>query len=184
MVEASGTGVSVTEIGEQLAWLGAALHPVGNELGIAYCSPFVSEIYSNKPPNLGTGLPSLPDTICKIDFHFERKEDTAVPSNGQCWHHLFKNPVVVRGYPIPRRSEPSTGLEIPLNMMAGLARTQRINIFNRKLFIKGFSTLLTPTNRIGDMLIWHLLYNQSGNRISYIDSTTPHLENVNILLLT
>ena len=65
--------------------------------------------------------------------------------------------------------------------MAGLARTQRANIFNGKLFIKGFSTMLVPTKRCGDLLIWHLLYKQKGNHISYLDNNTiPHLENVSL----
>lgn len=88
--------------------------------------------------------------------------------------------MVVEGYPIPRRSETDTGLEIPLNMMAGLARTQRANTFNEKLFIKGFSTMLVPTKHSGDLLIWHLLYNKDGNRISYLDNTIPHAENVSV----
>jgi hypothetical protein len=31
---------------------------------------------------------------------------------------MFRNPIVVQGYPISCRSEPSSGLEIPLDIMA------------------------------------------------------------------
>ena len=149
MVEAFGTGGFVAEIGEQFAWLGAALRSSPYELGVAYCTP---SIHFENAPHPVSGTPPSPHILCKIDFTVE--EEHLEPSNGQCWHNMFRNPVVVKGYPIPRRSESDTGLEIPLNMMAGLARTQRANIFNGKLFIKGFSTMLVPTKRCGDLLIW------------------------------
>ncbi|KAF3905727.1 hypothetical protein AA313_de0201678 [Arthrobotrys entomopaga] len=65
--------------------------------------------------------------------------------------------------------------------MAGLARTNCIQIFNNKVFIKGFSTLLVPTKKDGDTIFWHLLYNKDGDRISYMESATLHYaEEINI----
>ena len=180
MVKAFGTRDSVAEIGEQLAWLGAALRSPPNKLGVAYCTPFISKIYVDNTPCLVPGIASWPNILCNIDFTIQETEEQPGLSNGQCWHNMFKNPVVVRGYPIRRRFELETGLEIPLNMMAGLARTQRINLFNGKLFIKGFSTMLIPTKYKKDLLIWHLLYNKDGNHISYLENTVPHLENISI----
>ena len=183
IVEVFGTGYSVAEIGEQLAWLGAALRSSTYELGVAHCTPFVSDIHVDNAPHPESGTPSWPDIFCEVDFTMQEMEKHHEPSNGQCWHKMFRNPVVVKGYPIPRRSEPDTGLEIPLNIMAGLARTQRVNTFNGKLFIKGFSTMLVPTKHSGDLLIWHLLYNKDGSRISYLDNTVPHAENVSVFNL-
>ena len=145
MVEAFGTGDSVAEIGEQLAWLGAALRSSPYELGVAYCTPFVSDIHVSNAPHPVSGIRLGPIFFARSISPCRKGKNTLEPSNGQCWHNMFRNPVVVKGYPIPRRSEPNTGLEIPLNMMAGLARTQRVNTFNGKLFIKGFSTMLVPT---------------------------------------
>ncbi|RYP58420.1 hypothetical protein DL769_008959 [Monosporascus sp. CRB-8-3] len=179
VVEVFGTRDSVAEIGEQLAWLGAALCSPLHEFGVAYSTPFISCIHVNKAPHPMPRMQSWAGFLCKIDFAVKGKEPF-LPSNGQCWHNMFRNPVVVTGYPILRRSEPDTGLEIPLNIMVGLTRTQRANTFNGKLFIKGFSTMLIPTKRNGDLLVWHLLYNQDGNRISYLENTGPHAENVSI----
>jgi hypothetical protein len=178
MVEVFGTGDAVAEIGEQLAWLGAALRSSPYELGVSYCTPFISDIRIDNAPPPAFGTSSACEVLCKIGFTVEQVVKHLETSNGQCWHNMFRNPVVVRGYPILRKYEPDVGLEIPLNMMAGLARTQRANIFNGKLFIKGFSTMLVPTKRSGDLLIWHLLYNKEGNRISYLDNIIPHAENV------
>jgi hypothetical protein len=178
MVEVCGTGYSVAEIGEQFAWLGAALHLSPYELGVACCTPSIGEIHVDTAPT-ASGTLSSHHIRCKVDFTFQECEERLEPSNGQCWHKMFRNPVVVQGYPIPYRSEPSPGLEIPLDIMAGLVRTQHINTFNGKLFIKGFSAMLVLTSGSGAILIWHLLYNKTGNRISYLDSPVAYADNAN-----
>lgn len=65
---------------------------------------------------------------------------------------LFRNPTMPRGYPIPRRAKPGAGLKIPLNMMAGLGQTQRVNTFGSKPFIKWFLAILVLTKRNRDDL--------------------------------
>ncbi|KAH8812294.1 hypothetical protein F5884DRAFT_855596 [Xylogone sp. PMI_703] len=157
IVEVIGISDSVAEIGEQLAVMSVENCPhVTRESPVAHIS-------------------------CNIDFKFDDEGQQSPDSSiGQCWHHLFRNPVIVGGYPIPRRSKHGTGLEIPLNIMAGLAQAQHIDAFNNKLFIKGFSTMLIPTEHHEDLIIWHLLYNVDGNRISYLDSNVAHAENVTI----
>jgi hypothetical protein len=181
IVEALGTGESVAEIGEQLAWLGAALRSSPYEVGVAYCMPYISDVYVNNGLQPKSRLLPGTDVLFKIDFNVDSRDEVLKLSNGQCWHNMFRNPVVVKGYPIPRRSEAHTGLEIPLNMMAGLIRTQRIDSFNGKLYIKGFAAMLVPTKNCADLLIWHLLYNKDGTRISYLDNNSPHTENVSVL---
>jgi hypothetical protein len=176
-VEVFGTGYSVAETGEQFAWLSAALRSSPYILGVACCTPSIGVIH------VDTALHSVSTTrhqfFCRIDFTIQECERLE-PSNGQCWHKMFRNPIVVQGYPISCRYEPSSGLEIPLDIMAGLARTRRINTFNGKLFIKGFSTMLVPTRHSGDVLIWHLLYN-NGSRISYLDNTVASTDNANAI---
>ena len=181
MVEAFGTGDSVAEVGEQFAWLGAALRSSPYGHGVAYCTPVVSDIHVDDTARRVSERLCWFDIICKIDFTMHEREEHLEPSNGQCWHNMFRNPVVVKGYPISRRPEPHTGLEIPLNIMAGLARTRRVSTFNGQLFIKGFSTMLVPTKYTGDLLIWHLLYNKDGNRISYLENTIPHAGNISVV---
>jgi hypothetical protein len=180
MVEASGTRCSIAETGEQLAWLCAALRTSPREHGVIICTPFISDIHNDNTSLPEPEFPSCPGILCKIDVIFQKEVNESEPSNGQCWHRLFRNPVIVKGYPILRRQELDTGLEIPLNVMARLAQAQRVNTFNGKIFVKGFSTMLVPTKRIGDLLIWHLFYNEDGSRISYLDSTVAHCVNLNV----
>ncbi|VUC36652.1 unnamed protein product [Clonostachys rosea] len=169
IVEVSGVAVSIVEIGEQFAWLGATLRTSTRQSGLVYCTPYIN-ILQNKASSSQSGLqPLSTDITCEIGFTMEEVPQTPASANGQCWHDIFRNPVVVKGYPILRRAEQNTGLEVSLNVMAGLARTQRVDHFNGKIYIKGFSTMLIPTRRNKDILCWHLIYNKDGSRISYLD---------------
>ncbi|KAJ5909860.1 purine and uridine phosphorylase [Penicillium tannophilum] len=86
----------------------------------------------------------------------------------------------MKGFPIARRSRQGTGLEIPLNILAGLVHAENAEIFNGRIFIKGFSNLLLPTEyvRDEDQITWHLLYNAEGKRISYLHGIKGHAENI------
>jgi hypothetical protein len=163
---------SVVEVGEQLAWLGAALRISPFDQGITYCSPSISVVASTRFVSSPWKFSTSPDTTeYKIAFRNAIDVDSDT-SDGSCWHALFKNPMVVQGYPIPTRNTTGTGAEIPLNIMAGLARAQRVDCFKGMAFIKGFSTILVPLTRSGDTIFWHLFYNKDGRHISYLDSTT------------
>lgn len=173
MVEADGVAISLAETVEQLAWLGAALRTSPRQSGLVYYTPIVTSILPN---NIQSQTSSIDITY---EIGFIREEVSKPPSNvnGQCWHDIFKNPVIVTGYPIPQRIERGTGLEIPLNIMAGLARTQRVDRFKERVYIKGFSTMLVPTKLDEDILYWHLIYNKAGSRISYLDGFVDREQN-------
>ncbi|KAL7918478.1 hypothetical protein ACQKWADRAFT_316483 [Trichoderma austrokoningii] len=161
--EAFGTAASIAEVGEQLAWLSASLRS-SSHTGIALISPSIDIIRHN------------PNVECRITYTFETGEDS--PSdNGQCWHNMFRNPVLVTGFPVLRRPKLNTGLEIPLNMMAALANSRRIDEFHGSIFIKGFSTMLIPTDFVeGEGVItWHLQYRTDGGHVSYYDACVPHV---------
>ncbi|KAH7175958.1 hypothetical protein EDB81DRAFT_615971, partial [Dactylonectria macrodidyma] len=158
-VQVEGTADAIAEIGEQIAWLGAALRQSCTESGLATCRPKIQ-----------TSVPSAGPAICTIRFAIEEiSADTKPPGAGQCWHKLFQNPVVVGGYPIPRRTKYDSGLEIPLNIMSGLTKCPRINRFLGRHFLKGFSTALVPMKRLSDAILWHLYYSPDGSRLPYPD---------------
>ncbi|KAK6497564.1 hypothetical protein TWF481_011971 [Arthrobotrys musiformis] len=214
LVWALGTEYSVAEIGQQVAWLGTALRSSSSEVGVVAWTPSITTIqtpdrqqvefaeFSLHSQNLehtacvtvcerdGCTVPKSPTVFYQLGFTTERRapQESPILSNGKCWHNMFRNPIVVKGYPIPRRPnldsgwphEASTGLEIPLNMMAGLAQTRHVQVFNEMLFIKGFSTLLVPTKKGGDIIIWHLICNHDGDRISYLEKNVSYAEGLSI----
>ncbi|KAJ5538344.1 purine and uridine phosphorylase [Penicillium frequentans] len=181
----TGTNESIAEIGEQLAWLASALRSSLHDSKLSYCTPFIrsTTVESISIPTQQASL--ITKASCEIDFWLEAGEDDSPPSVGQCWHHLFRNPIVVKGFPIARRSRHGTGLEIPLNLLAALVHAENAEIFNGKIFIKGFSTVLLPTEymRDEDQITWHLLYNAKGERISYLDGIEGHAKNITLSAL-
>ncbi|KAH7163454.1 hypothetical protein B0J13DRAFT_37350 [Dactylonectria estremocensis] len=165
MVRAWGIPEFVAEIAEQIAWLGAALQlsPYGDNV-VSKCTPFIDKIES-----------SGPDIRCHIKFYFEPCQDQPGAINGQCWHDMFHRPVIVQGFPILRRSELNTGLEMPIDLMTSLTRTRYVDEFSSRMYIKGFSTMLIPTKQFEDTVYWHLLFNRNPEqRIPYLECGIEH----------
>lgn len=169
--EAIGTAESVAEIVQQTAWIGAAMRPSPYISGVSLCRPFIKSAETDDPLTpAGSGpIKPLPKgrLVCRVGFAFEK---TRLSSNGQCWHDLFRNSVVVLGFPIRRRSHSGTGIEIPLPVMAALVDTQLVNKFKVSYILKGFSAMLVATRCIGQLILWHHLYSNFGERISYSNS--------------
>jgi hypothetical protein len=112
----------------------------------------------------------------KFTFQFAEMDpgQQGVQRNGSCWRSLFRNPIIVEGYPILARTNKEKGLEIPLNIMAGLGQASRATNFDGGLVIKGHSTMFCPTQRIKDSVLWHYLFNQDKSRMSYLFADTIH----------
>lgn len=169
-IRVSGPVPSVAEVGEILAWMGSALRSSPYPEGVAYCSPSISCRQLSHRSD---------DFEAIIDFYTRQETGgEKAASNGQCWHNLFKNPLVVEGYRIPQRPSEEQGLQIPLGMMAALCNTSHVNSFAGGVFIKGFSTILVPTMYCDDLIMWHLVFNSNGDRISYNDAVSLCVTNV------
>ena len=87
------------------------------------------------------------------------------------------------GFPILKKSEHALGLEVPLNMMAGLTGTIRATVFNGKVCLKGFSTMLVAMKLVGDLLVWHYIFNSKCDQISYLDPALDDACDMNLLQL-
>ncbi|KAI0869167.1 hypothetical protein GGS24DRAFT_174111 [Hypoxylon argillaceum] len=176
VAEASGISTSVAEVGEQLAWLGAALRSSPYP-AIAYCTPCITDVQISNVQHQGPGKVPSAEILYKIDFTMQKMEEPRdFPNTGQCWHGLFQNPVVVVGYPILRRPHSGTGLEISLDLMAKLIQARRVTCFDQKVFIKSFSAIIFPMLQVADCVVWHLLSNGISH-ISYVDPRIRHLIN-------
>jgi hypothetical protein len=165
-LQVRGIADSIAEVGEVLAWLGAAfrLNPRGQD-GLASCTPFVRKISKERASPWGDWNYS-----CRIDF-LMANEAGQQSSPGRCWHGMFGDAVVVKGFPIPRRLQSQTGLEIPLSMAAALTASPRLHEFMGCFYLKGFSTMLVPVDIADGVVFWHFYYNAAGKRISYWDAT-------------
>ena len=66
-----------------------------------------------------------------------------------------------------RRDNDEQGLEIPLEIMAGLGGARHVTEYEDGLVLKGFSALFVPVKRHNDSVQWHLIFEKQGNRLSY-----------------
>ncbi|KAF2494968.1 hypothetical protein BU16DRAFT_462498 [Lophium mytilinum] len=180
IVKAVGVADSVTEIAQQFAWLGAALRSSSFDSGVAVCSPFVQN--TRVGSTTAQFQSRLVELSCNIDFPIQLlANEEALP--GQCWHGMFRNPVMVQGFPISTKHAHELGLEMPLNMIAKLTAADYANEFDSRVFIKGYSAMLVATRVAKDLMIWHYLYNRSGKWISYLDNHIPKSDDISLLQL-
>ncbi|KAF1949824.1 hypothetical protein CC80DRAFT_428143 [Byssothecium circinans] len=172
-VAAVGSRDSIADVGEQLAWLGSSLQqpptPDGTSCSLVFAN--LRPIPHNKFQPLGVAVPQV-EVEYTITFDLQTFEGPYRKSkkNGTCWHNLFLHPVIAMGFPIPARDVSKYGLEIPLHIMATLAQAKRVTLYDGKMYAKGFSTVLFPTQKSEDIISWHLLYNEDRKRLSYNDS--------------
>tara|TARA_R110002003_G_scaffold206_3_gene15773 strand:- start:15592 stop:15975 length:384 start_codon:yes stop_codon:yes gene_type:complete len=92
-----------------------------------------------------------------------------IEGSGLCWHAMFTSPILVGGFPISSKPEPQLGLEMSLELLAGMVGASQVLGIQGKVFLKGFATMLVGVKRLDDLLIWHFSFDKGGKRISYLD---------------
>ncbi|KAK4074480.1 uncharacterized protein Triagg1_5076 [Trichoderma aggressivum f. europaeum] len=175
-VEAVGTIHSIAEIGEQIGWLATTFRSQLQDSQILFCHPEITDFRATDSAQSQSMENEIEQSfVCRISVATDQMRANLPGFNGQCWQQMFNNPVVVTGYPIKPRKDIDTGvgLELPFDMMTTLADARYLTTFEDRTLVKGFSTVLIPTAIYGSIILWHLLANESGARISYQD---PRIE--------
>lgn len=170
----------VSEIAEQVGWLAATLRccPNAPSRGVVTCTPRVKDLRITGK-EVADSAAAIKGS-CRIVFDFKQVTENDGPAepNGLCWVPLFMRPILVSGYPILRRPEKNTGIEMSLRFMACLVRSREVVQWDERIIIKGFSSLLVATLVTAGTVVWHLLVSGSlEERISYVD---PELDNLDI----
>lgn len=193
VVEAFGTQSGLGDVAEQLLWISSALRkPSGTAKGMVLWSAQL--VSTTIPAHKATLLDKTYYSRClgSVGFHVVYTANTppegAWPTKGDCWMELFSLCPVVIGYPIPSRNPRRPGLEIPLDIMAGLIGADRITPFGNDLIIKGYSDLFYATEHHRDCIMWHLICNKGkpeggSSRISFADRRIPHSTDQGLALL-
>jgi hypothetical protein len=146
------------EIAQLLAWLSAALSssPFAKEL--AYATPSIT------PTEGGYGSDSK-NMSFEIDVHY-----TKIPATEKaCWLSLFEGASIATGFPIPERGT-EIGLEIPLQLLAGIAGVCHATEHGGGIVMKGFCHMLVPVRKTGKNVQWHAITApDSDTYLSYKD---------------
>ena len=149
--------------------MGGALRSSPYTEEAAYSTAHITELSIDNTSSARASIHGL----CKINFSMEKLSDANLAKDAKCWRGMFQNPVIVQGYPIPRRPEADTGLEVPLELVAALTNCRKIVKFSGITFIKGFAAMLAAVRVVGGVIYWHLYYNPKGEYVSYEDCRVP-----------
>ncbi|CAN9258661.1 unnamed protein product [Alternaria alternata] len=162
LVQTHGTRAALAELCEQLAWLGSTFRsaPTSTEPCLV-CPRIEKSLVETAQGSLSVWL------ILSFATFPATRELSAKESNSECWHKLFRNPTIVKGFPIEPRKHGERGLEISIDLLYTLAETRYATRYEHTLLLKGHCTLLVPTQRAGSSFVWHLLCSKDGKRIPY-----------------
>lgn len=139
----------------------------------------LKENFIQREPSGKFSLCAIKKHLGKHGYQSEEREKVSLLSNdnsspfsdsGYASMGMNQDPVIVKGYPILARNHHERGLELPLNMMAGLGEASRVTNWAGDLVVKGFSTLFCPTRRLNNSIQWHYLFEKDGGQISYLSA--------------
>jgi hypothetical protein len=164
----------VSEVAEQIAWLTATLQPRSQIRIVTAHFPRLKRVaVASTPAHTSTTKVAA---VYLIYFELDKRREIH-EMNGLCWSSLFLNVIVVGGYPILRRPQPNTGLEISLRALAYLVRSDQIVQCGKSIMMKGFDSLLIATLVTSNVVLWHLLVSsEPSERISYFDNRKDALK--------
>lgn len=176
-ITATGAEDTVVEVGQQFIWLAAALRSSPYDDGVTVCLPTIREAH-----RLFRSSPEI-----SVDFEFEKIDSGKQGLDrapGFCWQDMFRNPVMVGGFPTLKKPGRGLGLEMPLRLMATLAGSERLSEFSGRTYIKGYSAMVVATAVLTNIVVWHYCFNKQGERISYGDHTLQSCPQVSMQQLT
>jgi hypothetical protein len=142
------------EMTQQIAWMGSAFSssPFGEDL--AYARPFVQRTSSDQAFNI---------TFQHTQIH---------ATEAACWLPLFSGAVIAFGFPIPHRAD-EMGLEISLELLAGIAGVCHVVDYEGGVVMKSFSHMFVPVQRNDDRVQWHAISSKdSETRLTYHEALT------------
>ena len=169
IVRCEGFLDSIVEIIEVLAWLNSALsESPGGEIMYSVTKVRCLSRSSTEDVEARFVLDVTEETIVRESLPSKgSKIPESVP--GSCWHNLFNNPTIAKGFPTPWRRNDTEGLELSLEAMGILVGAPRLAMFENRMVLKGFNAAIFPTAQVGETLLWHLIVNKDGTRISFSD---------------
>jgi hypothetical protein len=155
VTRASGLPTLLVDLGEQLAWLGAACCASSLPDDLEYREAMAS-ITLDDPTSLNI---------------LYRNHMLGPRGSESCWRSLFRNTCIASGFPVRKRCGSEPGLELDPEMMITLGQTDLITAFDGIFMLKGFSSVFVPMKRTKSSIYWHFVHTEKG---SYIPYSTAH----------
>lgn len=156
IITATGPAQFISECGEQLAWLQAALSTSSLHHS-SYCTPSIANYWVS---------PSLSESL-NYEGCFKIESDSARPAHHidsiprvkNYWRDLLKADIVV-GYPISQRPENYPGLELSFNSLLHLLQADKATIVNGSVLLQGQNKTIQLVKHDSNIFLWHPLHSE------------------------
>lgn len=159
LVTASGPPYSISQCGEQLAWLGAVFHTFRS--GIAYCNCSIESQDGNEWVIRYSPVPLLEGTT---------------PVRVQATQRFYDT-TIIQGFPIQRRPHLFQGLELGLAwMLESIGASWTPVLENGRIVLKGSRHTLELVKHTQNILLWHSLHSTSAS-CSFCERASPNEQN-------
>lgn len=155
LVTATGPAYFVADCGEQLAWIGSALLCSTQTLG-SHCLPLITNFEVDATP---VAPPCIVYKVyCNINFRFTKPEnsDELLLGTQSVGRKLLRESTLILGFPILRRPEGYSGLELSFNTLLSFLQAPRAELSPNQVSIKGLKNTLMLIKYTKDMFLWKL----------------------------
>ena len=120
---------------------------------------------------------TLPETstyhVYRICWETQRPSEN---DRNTCWYNMLASPMIVLGYPIARKTEEETGLEISMALIEVLLQDAQMCVLDDRIYIKSFAAMLVLTKRNKELLMWHYYYKEDGSYIDFLEADAEQTE--------
>ena len=141
LVKTSGKPEYIRVIGQQIAWLSAACR------------------FSDSGPRYADTIwKRTTEGSCKHIYEITTQiADIEKDEEHLCWLSLVGDSVIISGFPIARRDSDNKGLQIPIEIMAGLGGVSFAMDAGLGFLLKGHTSVFVPVGRSKGNVQWHLI---------------------------
>ena len=156
---------SIIDVAQCLAWIGASLRASSESSTLRYCVARPTA-HRAAEKDRRSGQPAV------LTISFDQVPLVAyesLPADGACWQNLVQNPVIARGFPVPRRKSAAEGLEASLDVMGALVDADFLTFFNGNAILKGFNAAVSLVGRSASFRLWHSTVGEFGARLPFCD---------------
>ena len=87
---------------------------------------------------------------------------------------MGRNMSIASGFPVLARMQDEKGLEMDFELMASFGETDHVTSFADSFLLKGFSSILQPSAKIGQSIFWHFLSAPGDRFLPYTAVKNTH----------
>lgn len=171
IITATGPPVFIAECGEQLSWLGAAVQH-DSQRAFNICTASVVKRSVEDLNRSSTRTKHLHRYKLWHDLSSTWELERSVSKAGEYCQGLVGKSVLILGFPITRRPEGYSGLEVSFETLLKLLEAKEASLKNGMVVVKGRKATLWLAKHTDAVYLWHHFYELTENGTACMDGCT------------